>query len=363
MDNAGATLCYNRKEAIEPMSKIIKIVIVAVVAAGVGLFLYKFGLPKLVTTKPKVIGILRYIQQTEKVERGFYRGMEELGYSEGTNVRYIATPYGESPDKMQALAETLIDQQVDLIVAITSVAAGGAKKATESSGRTDIPVVFTHSNQPDKQGHIQSFQSSGNNLTGVAINYEDVTEKKLEFLKKMNPSIKKVGVLDAVHTDAAGQFILGALRAEAPKFGMEVVSYAVKNNVGPAATAEIAAIASRIKPGDIDAFFHLAGPISNPLSNVQLIIDMAKRLMIPAVYLVETQVELGGLMSYAHDQAAMGQQTAVMINKILNGQRPTDIPVEFPKKNSLVINLKTARESGITFPDSILFIAETKIDK
>mgnify|MGYP001605070076 CR=1 FL=1 len=314
--------------------------------------------PSMVPGKVYTIGMLRYIPQTSKVEDGLYTGMKELGYEEGKNIRYIISPYGESPEKMQPLAQSLIDQNVDLIFAITSVAAGGAKKATEESGRTDIPVVFTHSNQPDKQGHIKSFQSSGNNLTGVAINFEEVTDKKLDFLKKINSSIKRVGTLDAVHTDAAGQFILGALRAGAPKFGMEAVSYKVQSNVGPEATAEIAKIMATIKPGEIDAFFHLAGPISNPPSNVQLIIDMVKRLKIPAVYLVETQVEQGGLMSYAHDQIAMGGQTAVIVDKVLKGQLPANIPVEFPNKNSLVINSKTAEEASITIPQSLLRIAD-----
>lgn len=305
------------------------------------------------------VGILRYIPQVDVVEKGFYQGMEKLGYKEGKNIKYIITPYGESPAKMQGLAQGLIDQNVDLIVAITSVAADGAKKAAESSGRTDIPVVFSHSNQPDKQGHIKSFQSSGNNLTGVAINYEEVTEKKLEFLRQIGPAIKRVGTLDAAFTDPAGKLILDALQKGAPRFGMEVVKYKVANNVGPKATEEIAAIADGIKPGDIDAFFHLAGPVSNPPANAQLIINMTKRLQIPSVYLVDTQVDLGGLFSYAHDQISMGEQTAVFVNKILRGgQRPTDIPVEFPNKNSLVINAKTAREIGITVPQSLLLIAD-----
>lgn len=343
-----------------------RIFIIAIIIVVGFLFQIFFGFDKLAqlikpditTGKTYTIGVLRYIPQTSKVEDGFYAGMKELGYEDGKNVKYIISPYGESPDKMQFLAQSLIDQKADLIVAITSVAAGGAKKATEISGRTNIPVVFTHSNQPDKQGHIQSFQSSGNNLTGVAINFEEVTNKKLEFLKKINPSIKKIGTLDAIHTDAAGQFILGALRAGAPKFGIEVVAYKVQNKVGPAATAEISKIAGNIQPRDIDAFFHLAGPVSNPPENAQLIINMAKRLKIPAVYLVETQVEQGGLMSYAHDQIAMGKQTAIITNKVLNGQLPADIPVEFPNKNSLVINTKTAEEAGIKIPQPLLQIAD-----
>lgn len=343
-----------------------RIFITAIIIIIGFLFQIFFGFDKIIKLiksdmvpgKAYTIGVLRYIPQTSKVEDGFYARMKDLGYEDGKNVKYIITPYGESPAKMQSLAQSLIDQKADLIVAITSVAAGGAKKATEASGRIDIPIVFTHSNQPDKQGHIKSFQSSGNNLTGVAINFEEVTNKKLEFLKKINSSIKKIGTLDAVHTDPAGQFILQALRAGAPKFGVEIVSYKVQNNVGPAATAEIAKIADSIKPGNIDAFFHLAGPVSNPPENAQLIINMANRLKIPAVYLVETQVEQGGLMSYAHDQVAMGGQTAVIVNKILNGQLPTDIPVEFPNKNSLVINLKTAEDEGINIPKSLLQIVD-----
>ncbi len=317
--------------------------------------------PDAVRQKAYTIGVLRYIPQTSKVEDGFYQGMKDLGYEENKNTTYVITQYGESPDKMQSLAQSLIDQGVDLIVAVTSVAAGGAKKATEASARTDIPIVFTHANQPDKQGHIKSFRSSGNNLTGVAINYEEVTEKKLEFLKKINPQIKKIGTLDAVHTDAAGQFILGALRAGAPKFGIQVLPYKIQNNVGSEATVEIARIAQGIRAGDIDAFFYLAGPVSNPPENVQIIIDAAKRLMVPAVYLVETQVEQGGLMSYAHDQIAMGIQTAVMVDKVLKGKLPTDIPVELPNKNSLIINAKTAEEAGIKIPPSLLQIADRVI--
>lgn len=314
------------------------------------------------TERVYTIGVLRYITQTSKVEDGFYKGMDKLGYKDGKNVRYIVTPYGESPEKMQELAQILIDQGAELIVAITSVAASGAKKATEVSSKTNIPIVFTHSNQPDKQGHIKNFQSSGNNLTGVAINFEEVTEKKLEFFKKINPSIKKIGVLDTVYSDAAEKFILGALQSGAPKFEMEVVLYKVRNKVGPAATAELASIAGAIKAEEIDAFMYIAGPISNPPENVKIIAGMAKRLKIPAIYLVETQVELGGLMSYAHDQSAMGEQTAAIVYKVLNGRLPTNIPVEFPNKNSLIINLKTAKETGITIPPSLIYIADRVIE-
>ncbi|MEK7076633.1 MAG: ABC transporter substrate binding protein, partial [Patescibacteria group bacterium] len=109
--------------------------------------------------------------------------------------------------------------------------------------------------------------------------------------------------------------------------------------------------------------FYLPGPISNLPQNAQLVIDMARRLKIPAAFLLSSQVERGGLFTYAHDTVEMGKQTAVLVDNILRGKRPSAIPVGFSEKNTLVINLKTAREAGITIPESLLDIADTKIGK
>src|SRR3989344_30370 len=152
--------------------------VLAIVSVGLALLQMKPSAPEKVYT----IGIMRYLKALEKVEEGFYRGMENLGYIEGKNVKYIITEYGESPQVMQGIAQQLIDQDVDLIMAIPNVAATGAKQATESAGRTDIPVVFTNANKPDATGLIGNYKSSGNNLTGVAVNFVEITAKKLEFL-------------------------------------------------------------------------------------------------------------------------------------------------------------------------------------
>jgi len=259
---------------------------------------------------------------------------------------------------MPELAQGLIDQNVDLIVAITNVAATGAKVATEKAGRTDIPIVFAHANKPDATGLINSFKSSGNNLTGVAIDFTEVTAKKLEFLRQIDPSIKRVGAFDLVHQNTGGKSVFSELKKVAPTFGMDLVLYKVENEPGPKATAEISGIAAKVKPGDIDAYFHIPGPSDAvTLDNIRLVIEMTNRLQIPAVYNLGTQVEIGGLFSYAYDLPLMGKQTAVFADKVLKGQSPIDIPVEFPNKNSLVINAKTAKEIGLTIPESLLLIA------
>ena len=312
-------------------------------------------------TKARTIGVLRYIEELKQVETGLYQGMENLGYKDGENIRYLITPYGESPQRMQALAQELVDQDVDLIVAITNVAASGAKKATEASGRTDIPIIFAYANTPDVTGLVKSFASSGNNLTGVAVNLVELTAKKLEFLKRISPSLKRVGILDADFTDPAGKFAQNELQKVAPQFGVEIVSYKVVNDIGPKAMAEIATLTEKIKPGDVDAFFYLPGPVSNPPQNAQLVIDMTRRLKISAVFLLHSQVERGGLFAYAHDMVVVGKQTATFVDKVLRGNRPSNIPVEFPEKNTLVINLSTARAIEITIPESLLNIADIKI--
>ena len=332
----------------------ISVVILAVIAVSLGLWWTN-------KSKMSTIGVLRYIEELEQVEKGFYQGMENLGYKDGENVRYIVTPYGESPEKMQVLAQGLIDQDVDLIIAITNVAASGAKKATEASGRTDIPIVFSYANTPDATGLVKSFASSGSNVTGIAVNLVELTAKKLEFLKRISPSIKRVGILDADFTDLAGKFVQNELQKAAPQFGMEVVPYKIVNDIGPKSTAEIAALMEKIQPGDIDAFFYLPGPVSNLPQNAQLVIDTTRRLKIPAAFLLSSQVERGGLFAYAHDTVGIGKQTAAFADKVLRGKRPSDIPVGFPEKNTLVINLKTARETGVTIPESLLDIADTKI--
>lgn len=310
------------------------------------------------------IGVMRYLKALEKIEEGFYQGMQNLGYVEGKNVRYIITPYGDSPAQMQGIAQGLIDQNVDLIMAITNVAATGAKKATEASGRTDIPIIFANANKPDATGLIQSFRSSGNNLTGVAVDFVQITGKKLEFLQKINPAIKRIGAFDAVNTDPAGKFVLEELQSAASKLGLEVVIYKLEKNIGPESVTEITAAANKIRPGDLDAFFFVPGPVLNPPTTVKIVADMAQRLHIPVAYQNASQVTLqGGLFSYDPNLIIMGNQTAVFTHKVLKGQRPSDIPVEFPTKNNLTINLVTAKASGITIPETMLLIADTKIDK
>lgn len=313
------------------------------------------------STPPRVykIGIIRYLKIYDPEVDGFKGEMEKMGYKEGVNVTYYRFDVDKVAD-VNVAAKELIQKNVDLIFAVTTVAAKGTLDETVSANRTDIPIVFAQGNLAVRAGLVKSLQSSGNNATGVAVDFVQLTAKKLEFLKMVNPNIKKLGYFDAAHSDPAATFNLEELKIQAPKFGITLVPYLHKNPVGPAATEELKNILKNIKPGEIDAYFHLPGPIMG-FPNQPTIIEGLNRLKIPGVWLELPTVGIGGLFAYSQDLADLGRQAAFIAGRVLKGTRPADIPVELPRKYFLVVNLKTAREIGITLPQSFLDLASVKI--
>ncbi len=163
----------------------------------------------------------------------------------------------------------------------------------------------------------------------------------------------------------AGEATVAAIKENAPKYGLEVVEYTTTVPPAPEAALEqeFQRIAAAIKPGDIDAIYHIPAHFI-PTENF-LEVQVAKRLqgvqtIMPAGVEV-TQEGRGGLFAYAENYFSVGQATAVFVDKILKGTKPTDIPVEYPKVNSLVINLKIAKETGVAIPDSVITRADQKI--
>jgi len=254
----------------------------------------------------------------------------------------------------------LLAEDVDLIYAVTSVAAAAALRETAAAGRTDIPIVFAQGNAPVESGLIASYRSSGNNATGVAVNFVETTSKKLEYLKSIAPDAERIGYFDSEHTDPAAQFTLEELQKQAPDFGITLTRYELKNPVGTSSVAEIADILAGIRPGEIDAYFHLPGPLMGAQAQ-PTIIEGVKRLGIPSIWLETPSVEIGGLFAYSHDLFLLGRQAADIADKVLGGTLPTDIPIEFPLKYVLAINLETARESSIELPQSLLFLADVTV--
>lgn len=346
-----------------------KIFLFAVVVLGAGAWLFFFsGWEKVSSVfapsappAPVHIGIIRYLKIYDPEVDGFKDRMKALGYVEGENVTYDRIDVDAVPD-VNTAAKTLIEKNVDLIYAVTTVAANGALKETASANRADIPIVFAQGNAPVEAGIVKSFASSGNNATGIAVNFIETTPKKLQFLMMIDPAIKRVAHFDAVNADPAAKLALAELQKAAPKFGITLVPYRLENKPGPDSVTEIKRVLATIKPGDVDAYYHLPGPLMG-LPAQPSIQEALSRLAIPGVWLEVPSVKIvGGLFAYGHDLYSLGEQAADVALKVLNGEQPTNIPIEFPHKYVIAVNLKTAREAKITLPQSILSIADIKID-
>ena len=337
-----------------------------VIVAVLGFFFFKVlratpsaapGLSK-VLSEPKTIGIIYFRQQADAVE-GLKEGLKDLGFS---NITYkeFAMPVSDDMDKVAAgYAKTLVEWKVDLIYTALEFQGLPAITTTKEMG-SDTPVVFlSQFHDPVGYGLATSFRSSGNNATGIALNIVEVVQKQLEFLKKIRPSVKKIGVFaDGFMVPPLSEEFYPEFKRQATKFGYEVVVYTTQV---PPPEAEKAwrATAAKIKPGDIDALYHIAGHYFDAQEAAES--ELAERLQIPMVAPIE-DLPNGGHFGYSGGFTGAGKQSARMVDKILRGTKPEDIPLEYNEQVSLVLYPVRARLAGVTFPESILSIATTIVN-
>jgi len=338
--------------------------VIAVIVIG-AVFLFRTQeeqpVPKVVK-EPITIGTIQWLTVLDQVYEGLKDGMTELGYVEGEDVVYLYGNANADPQEATKIGEQYVEQNVDIIFGIAFPGLKSGYDATVAADRTDIPVVFAHADSPVRTGIVESFKSSGNHTTGIAVNIDELTEKKLEFLQRIDPSVKKIGIFVAENTVPAGVFTLQSLKENASRFGMEVVEWNLTAKPGPPLTAEIQKVADTIQVGEVDAIFHPPGTVA-ARANWPIVTGLGNRLQIPTVWVSPASLQLSGTLSYSHKHYPIGKQAAVMIDKILNGTAPSDIPIEFPEENFLALNLDNANELGLTIPDSILELAEIKVTK
>ncbi|HEY4517417.1 MAG TPA: ABC transporter substrate-binding protein [Candidatus Paceibacterota bacterium] len=349
---------------------VIALGIVIVVGAGV-LFLMNSGgttTPAGTTLTPMqlpvTIGLVKYIPPLEANFQGFKTGLQELGYVEGRDVIYKEDIANGSIDKLHEISKNFISQGVGIIYAFPVEAAVAAYQETVAAGRTDIPIVMGGSNKPENFGLVKSYQSSGTNVTGIAIDLTNVTAKKLEFLRQLLPNAKKVGIIIEKEPNLAAGLVLGEFQKHASGLGFETVRYDLDAAApGPEATAKLQTLLGGIKPGDIDAMFQVPGTIVTLPQNVPIIGQASVRLKAPIVALAETTSGGFSALTYNFDLPATGKQAAAIVDKVIKGVKPTDIPIEYPGKNILTINTKYAQSLGITVPQSLLGIADKIISQ
>lgn len=340
--------------------KIIIILIVVVVIVVIGL-LVLFQREEEVK-EVKTVGIVQIWRRLDRFPAGLKEGLKDLGYEEGKDIIYKYNSWEHDPTKIDEIVQGYIDEDVDLIFAVTAPSAMRAVALSKEANK-EIPIIYVVVDEPDKIGLIESFQSSGNQVTGVASNMADMVPKQFEIFKRINPLAKRIGIFtDGFHIpfpDAPGTYVLRALREHASEFGFELVEYST--SVTPDGDLEKAftQIASSINPGDIDAIYHIPGHflVYQDINEVEL----GKRLGIPNIMPIVEEVEsAGGLFSVSADGFDVGGQAAVMADKIFRGTHPSDIPSERPRKNVMTINLTGALELGIKIPQEIIDLADTK---
>jgi len=338
--------------------------LLAIIGGAVGIAVQS-GLIAFPSAKePVTVGIVQYVASLDQVVEGFKVGMQELGYMEGVNVTYLYQNSNGDVTKAKQAAADYIAQNVDVIFTLSTSATKAAYEATKEAGG-QIPIVYGQSNVSIKAGIIAGYESSGNNVTGVENLNAEYIEQQLNFLKQIKPDAKKVGVFALVppFRQPVTADALTTVDELAPRFSLEVTHYDVNLPPGPQSKSLIQGMVDAIKPGDVDALIQISDPATNFQDTPSIFIKAQSRLNAPVIAIVVPHVEQGALLSYGSNFKEQGRQAAVLVDKVLQGTKPADIPIEFSKHSVIAVNLKTARDLGLTIPNSILSIANIKLDK
>jgi putative ABC transport system substrate-binding protein len=293
------------------------------------------------------IGYLRAEKAPEIDIEGFRQGLREHGYVEGKNIVVEYRWADGNEERLRSLVSDLIGLKVDLIVTSAPAATKAAKEAT-----TTIPIVMVLVADPVAFGFVSSLARPGGNITGFAFLLPEISGKRLELLKETIPKLSRVAVL----WNAANpykEFDLKEVEVVADALGVSVQKVPVR---GPNDFADAFKAASKSRPGGL---ITLEDPFT--IAHHTQIVDLALKHRLPAVYAVRSFVDAGGLMSYGPDRGPQNRRAAVYVDKILKGTKPADLPVEQPTKFEFVINLKAAKQIGVTIPPNVLVRADKVI--
>jgi putative ABC transport system substrate-binding protein len=289
--------------------------------------------------------------RTFKIRMAAFReGLKKLGYVEGKNV-IIEERYAKGRKKrLLALASELIRLKVDIFVTHSSAPAWAVERALKKAGRT-IPIVFAVSGAPVEEGLVASLARPGGNITGLSDSHSDLGPKRLEFLKEIVPSARRIAVL--WNPNARSNLVkLKALQALAPGLDLTIVPLKFGNRED----LDLAFASMRMeRPDALNVLGHALLP-----GNRRRIADFALKNRLPAISGGERSAMAGLLITYGTSLPDMYRRSATYVDKIFKGAKPADLPVEQPTKFYLTINLKTAKALGITIPPEVLFQA-TKV--
>ncbi len=273
--------------------------------------------------------------------------LRQLGHVEGRNITYEFRYAEGRYDRLPGLAAELVRLNVDVIVARATPATLAAKHAT-----TSIPIVMPVVADAVEAGLVASLGRPGGNVTGVSVVARELSGKRLQLLKEVAPKASRVAVLWNPDNPAA-HILLRETGSVARSLGLTLHPLPAR------APGDLPGAFSELNHTGADALFVLDDPLL--IDDRARIVDFAKKSRLPTMYGLKQFVEAGGLMSYGADIIASYRQAAVLVDKILRGAKPADLPVEQPTKFELVINLKAAKALGLTIPQSLLVRADEVI--
>ena len=281
---------------------------------------------------------------------GAFRGtLAKLGWTEGSNLRIEVRWAGDDPDRMKTFAKELVDLRPDAILSVTTPVTGALIRETQT-----IPIVIVTVADPISSGFVANLGRPGGNLTGFALYEPSMGGKWLELLKQIAPGVTRVALLFNPATTVPVKFYMSSIEAAAS-------SFAIQANTAPVhAKDEIEGVIATLA-GNPGAGLIVMPDLFNTV-NRDLIIGMAARYRVPAIYFFRSFADSGGLISYGPDFAEQYPQAAEYIDRILKGEKPGDLPIQMPIKVPLIINLKTSKALGLDVPVHFLQLAHEIIE-
>ncbi len=298
------------------------------------------------------VGVIMGFAENDEVWQAylanFRQGLQELGWTDGRNIRFDYRFTGESEERMRAMAEDVVSLKPDVIFVSTNSVVSATLKATRS-----IPIVFTWVSDPVGSGFVANLPHPGGNITGFHNFEHAIGGKWVAFLKQIAPDLRRVAVVHVPEIVPNVGF-LRVIEAAAPSLGLSVTAAEVRN------AADIERVVSAFGQGGGGGL--IVTPSALTATRRDLIIALAARYRLPAIYSFGFYAESGGLMSYGINQLELVRAAASYVDRILRGTSPGDLPVQLPLRYELVINAKTAAVLGLAVPNTLQLLADTVIE-
>jgi putative ABC transport system substrate-binding protein len=284
---------------------------------------------------------LGFVSPASRDRELFVQALRGLGYLEGQSIAIESRTAGETDEQLTPAIEELVRLPADIIVIAGTPAALAAKRTTRT-----IPIVFLGVGDPVVSNVVASFARPGGNVTGVTNVSPQAIGKGLEYLLQVAPDAARVAFMGNLGANPGSRLQFAAAQSAATTIGVQIVDFGLRD------------------AGDIDRIFEtfsnsgvkavMVGTDAITINNQARIVDLAARYRLPALYNGRDFAVAGGLISYGPNYAALWERVADLVDKILHGRAPGDLPVEQPTRFDLVVNSKTAQSLGITVPQAIL---------